>query len=75
MAMRTKIPRGYATQIAGPFFVIGDEAPEELAHEFRAGAPADATGYATLKRILGHPDMKPFQCDWEAGVMKLDVRT
>jgi Papain-like cysteine protease AvrRpt2 len=41
--------------------------------EFRAGAAADATGYATLKRILGHPDMKRFQSDWEAWVMKLQL--
>jgi len=41
--------------------------------EFRAGAAADATGYTTLKRVLGHPDMKRFQADWQAWVMKLDA--
>jgi hypothetical protein len=41
--------------------------------EFRAGAAGDSSGYATLKRVLGHPDMKRFQRDWAAWVMKLDA--
>jgi hypothetical protein len=41
--------------------------------EFVAGAAADPTGYATLERVLGRPDMKRFQRVWEAWVMKLEA--
>jgi hypothetical protein len=40
-------------------------------HEFRAGAKADPTGYKTLCRILGDPEMDKFQEQWEAYVLKL----
>jgi hypothetical protein len=32
MKTKVKIPDGYATRIAGPFFVIGDEAPARVEH-------------------------------------------
>ena len=40
-------------------------------HEFLKGAKDDPTGYKTLCRLLGDPDMDEFQKDWEAYVLKL----
>ena len=40
-------------------------------HEFVKNAAADPTGYQTLQRMLGNPDMDQFQNDWQAFVMKL----
>lgn len=39
--------------------------------KFRAAAEDDPTGYVTLQSVLGTRDMKAFQKDWEAYVMKL----
>ncbi|MAG57616.1 MAG: hypothetical protein CMJ83_15090 [Planctomycetes bacterium] len=38
---------------------------------FTAGVKKDPSGYATLQKILGRTDMKAFQKDWEAWVLKL----
>jgi hypothetical protein len=39
--------------------------------EFRRAAEADATGYATLSKVLGRTDMEEFQKEWEQFVLKL----
>jgi hypothetical protein len=39
--------------------------------EFRAGHAADPTGLATLKKVLGEPDMGAFKTRWEAWVATL----
>jgi hypothetical protein len=39
--------------------------------EFVAHQKDDATGYATLQRVLGEKDMAAFQKKWEAFVLKL----
>jgi len=39
--------------------------------ELRAAAREDPTGYRALRRILGEPDMKRFQQQWEAWVLGL----
>lgn len=39
--------------------------------EFRASVKKDPTGYQTLCRILGEPDMEEFQEEWQAYVLKL----
>jgi hypothetical protein len=39
--------------------------------ELEANIEADPTGYATLRRVLGEPDMHAFQKGWEAWVLKL----
>ncbi len=38
---------------------------------FRAHAAEDPTGYETLKKVLGNPDMAQFQKDWERYVAAL----
>lgn len=43
-------------------------------HEFRESVKQDPTGYKTLRRILGDPDMDEFQESWEAYVMELKRR-
>jgi hypothetical protein len=40
--------------------------------ELSSGAAADPTGYKTLGRVLGQPDMQQFQKKWEAWVLTLD---
>ncbi len=40
-------------------------------HEFRKHAEEDPTGYETLVRILGEPDMAAFKRKWEKFVMDL----
>ena len=39
--------------------------------EFAAGHRADPTGYRTLTRVLGNPDMARFQKEWSAWVLGL----
>jgi hypothetical protein len=39
--------------------------------EFAAGHRADPTGYRTLHRVLGNPDMARFQREWSAWVLGL----
>jgi hypothetical protein len=39
--------------------------------EFTANKKTDPTGYKTLQHILGDPDMKKFQTQWEEYTMKL----
>jgi hypothetical protein len=39
--------------------------------EFREGHAADPTGLATLKRVLGEPDMGAFKTRWETWVSRL----
>jgi hypothetical protein len=39
--------------------------------EFRASAATDPTGYATLRSVLGSPDMGAFQKRWESFVLGL----
>jgi len=40
-------------------------------HAFRRNAAEDPTGYETLRRILGNPDMTVFQKEWSTFVRKL----
>jgi len=40
-------------------------------HEFVAHAKEDATGYRTLERVLGNPDMTAFQGRWASFVLAL----
>ncbi len=40
-------------------------------HEFRANHTADATGFETLKKVLGEEDMGAFQQRWERFVLGL----
>ena len=40
-------------------------------HAFHAARKTDPTGYETLKKVLGEPDMNAFQKRWEAWVLKL----
>ena len=42
-----------------------------LDKSFRAGAKDDPTGFKTLKKVLGDPDMDAFKTKWEADVLKL----
>lgn len=44
---------------------------ERFHREFVAGAAKDPSGYATLRRVLGDPDMTAFQAQWERFVMDL----
>lgn len=39
--------------------------------ELRAARAEDPTGYATLQKVLGEPDMDAFKVRWEAWVMRL----
>ena len=39
--------------------------------EFRAGAAKDPSGYATLKKVLGHEDMEKFEKEWRRFVLAL----
>lgn len=41
--------------------------------EFAKNSASDPTGYQTLQKVLGAPDMDAFQKDWEAYVLKLRV--
>jgi hypothetical protein len=41
--------------------------------QFRAGAAADPTGYKTLVRVLGSPDMTRFEKDWQAWALALEA--
>lgn len=41
---------------------------------FRADCQEDPTGYRTLRQVLDRKDMKKFQSDWEAFVLKLRFR-
>ncbi len=40
-------------------------------HDFRQSADDDPTGYETLVRLLGNPDMDEFQREWEDYVLRL----
>jgi hypothetical protein len=40
-------------------------------HQFVANCKTDPTGYDTLVKILGHPDMQKFQSDWQNWIMSL----
>ena len=40
-------------------------------HEFRRSASDDPSGHKTLVRVLGNPDMRTFQKEWEGFVLKL----
>ncbi len=40
--------------------------------QFLANRNTDPTGYQTLQKILGNPDMKKFQADWQNWILKLD---
>lgn len=44
---------------------------ERYYHTFRANAASDPTGYLTLQKILGSPDMQAWQKEWHAYVMSL----
>ncbi len=43
----------------------------KLYHEFLANRATDPTGYETLKKVLGEPDMAEFEAQWEDYVMGL----
>jgi hypothetical protein len=43
--------------------------------EFLAHQPSDPTGYRTLARVLGSPDMTKFQQDWERWAMAIDPKS
>lgn len=40
-------------------------------HAFRRSAVQDSSGYETLRRVLGDPDMRQFQREWQEFVLKL----
>ncbi len=40
-------------------------------HDFRARHAADPTGMATIRGVLGEPDLSAFQPRWEAYVASL----
>lgn len=40
---------------------------------FSAGVAADPTGYKTLVRVLGDPDMTRFETDWQAWALALEA--
>jgi hypothetical protein len=40
--------------------------------QFRAGVTADPTGYKTLVRVLGSPDMPRFEKQWQDWVLSLE---
>ncbi len=46
----------------------------EYVREFRKNKATDPTGYATLRRILGNPDMAAFERRWAAYVAKLTTK-
>jgi len=41
--------------------------------QFSAGVAGDPTGYKTLARVLGDPDMAQFEKDWQAWALALDA--
>jgi hypothetical protein len=47
---------------------------ERFYREFHAARDADPTGVATLRSVLGEPDLVAFQGRWEAYVMRLKYR-
>ena len=40
---------------------------------FSAGVAADPTGYKTLVRVLGDPDMARFETQWQAWALALEA--
>ena len=40
---------------------------------FSGGVAADPTGYKTLVRVLGHPNMEKFEKDWQQWALALEA--
>jgi hypothetical protein len=51
----------------------GEGPAPPLYDQFRAGVAADPTGYKTLVRVLGNPDMPRFEKQWQAWVLALEA--
>jgi hypothetical protein len=56
------------------YYLQENELLEKYYDEFVANCDDDPSGYATLVRVLGDPEMEQFQKDWEKFVLRLRFR-
>ena len=73
MKTKAKIPDGYATRIAGPFFVIGDEAPARVEHYARDGRLDGRAPQARLPTCASRPTSSTSGC-WGARQLRRQRR-
>lgn len=63
--------RNYAQSACLCYYLRDRGVLSEYCRAFCCGRRRDPTGYRTLKKVLGHEDLKQLQKDWEAFVLRV----